>query len=44
MSQFLFTRVETRLMGIKENVYCLWQITPVYYTGPSPTVSEDVKY
>jgi hypothetical protein len=43
-SQFLSTRVETRLMGVKGNVHCLWQITPVYSTGPSPTVSEDVKY
>jgi len=26
MVQFLSTRVETRLMAIKEYVYCLWQM------------------
>ena len=44
--QFLPAWVETRLKALKENVYFLWQIyffTPVYSTGPSPTVSEDVQ-
>jgi hypothetical protein len=26
MFQFLYTKVETMLMAIKEYVYCLWQI------------------
>jgi len=26
MFQFLFTKVEKRLLAIKEYVYCLWQI------------------
>jgi len=31
MFQFLSTKVEKRLMGIKEYVYCLWQI--YFYTS-----------
>jgi hypothetical protein len=45
MDQFLSTTVEGRLMAINEYVYYLWQIyflQPVY-SGPSPTVSEDVE-